>query len=60
MPRHTFSFPKEVRDIVREYVDSRVFSIDAERFNQEPKYVSALLSKLEGVVYEGNLNKYNN
>jgi hypothetical protein len=52
MPRHNFSFPPEVRDSVRDYIDQRVLSIDAKRFNQEPAYVVALIHSLEGIVYE--------
>ncbi len=54
MPRHAFSFPPEVRQQVKNYIDERVAAIEPRRFNQESKYVSALLSKLEGIVYEGN------
>lgn len=54
MPRHSFSFPQEVRDIVRNYVDRQIYDIDSKRYNQEPKYVTTLLTRLEGIVYEGN------
>lgn len=52
MPRHTFSFPERVRNKIREYVDKRVLSVDARRYNQESKYVSALIKSLEGIAYE--------
>jgi len=53
MPRHTFSFPKRVRDAVRGHVDQAVRSIDPRRFKQEPSYTAALAARLQGTAYRG-------
>lgn len=53
MPRHTFRFPEEVRNAVKQYVDSKVRGVDPRRFNQEPQYCVALVHSLIGTVYEG-------
>ena len=51
--RHAFSFPRHIREAVREYVQRAVDSVEPARFRQEPAYTSALLAQLEGVAYEG-------
>lgn len=53
MPRHSFSFPLEVRNSVINYTRRKVMALNPMRFNQEPLYYSALIHSLEGVVYNG-------
>lgn len=53
MPRHTFSFPEEIRNAVKQYTRSRIARLNPRRFNQEPQYYAALIHDLEGVPYEG-------
>lgn len=54
MPRHVFSFPIDVRNAVRSYVNNRVQNINPRRYRQEPDYVPVLVHSLEGIAYEGN------
>ncbi|WML57446.1 hypothetical protein [Neobacillus sp. PS2-9] len=49
--RHSFNFPEHIRTSVKDYINSKIKATNPERFNQEPTYTTALLSKLEGVVY---------
>lgn len=51
--RHAFSFPVWVRDSVRTHVRRAVEAVDSRRYGQEPSYTTALLTRLEGVAYEG-------
>lgn len=53
MPRHSFTFPPDVRNAVRRYVSRAVASVDPRRYNQEPAYSAALARALEGTAYEG-------
>ena len=53
MPKHAFKFPRPVVDAVKSHVQKAIDSVDPTRFNQEPTYTAALLSKLEGVAYKG-------
>lgn len=49
--KHSFNFPEHVRKSVKDYVNDKINKTDSKRYYQEPTYTSALLSKLEGVVY---------
>jgi len=51
--RHTLSFPRHIREAVKAHVRRAVEAVSPERFQQEPAYTAALLSRLEGVAYEG-------
>jgi hypothetical protein len=51
--RHAFRFPSHVRSAVRDYIHRVVTEVEPGRFRQEPAYVIALLSRLQGVAYEG-------
>jgi len=51
--RHAFSFPAHIRHAVRAHVQRAIEAVSPERFQQEPAYTAALLSRLEGVAYEG-------
>ncbi|MCI0489271.1 MAG: hypothetical protein L0229_21980 [Blastocatellia bacterium] len=53
LPRHTFSFPEEIRNAVKQYTKSRIERLDPRRYTQEPQYYVALIHDLEGVPYEG-------
>lgn len=49
--KHTFKFPKHIRDVVKKYIKGKVDEVDPRRFNQEPAYVAALAAKLDGIIY---------
>lgn len=51
--KHAFSFSREVRDAVKEYVREKVNAVNPQRFYQEPDYTAALVHGLEGTAYEG-------
>lgn len=51
--RHAFSFPLEVRNAVRAFVDEAVNKVSGKSFRQEPSYVAALMGRLVGIAYEG-------
>lgn len=51
--RHSFSFPVQIRDAVRAYVQQAIDGLRPEGFEQEPAYTAALLGRLAGVAYEG-------
>jgi hypothetical protein len=53
VPRHAFRFPAQVRNAVRQYVDSRARGVNPRRFNQEPHYCIALIHSLIGTAYDG-------
>lgn len=53
MPKHIFSFHRNVREQVKEYVMRAIDGVDPRRYNQEPIYVTALAQALEGTAYEG-------
>ena len=57
MPRHSFSFPEEVRNAVLNHVNLQVGKLNPQRYNQEPLYYSALIHGLEGVVYDGRYGR---
>jgi hypothetical protein len=51
--RHAYAFPPHIREAVRAYVRSAVEHVEPTRYRQEPAYTSALLSRLQGTVYDG-------
>jgi hypothetical protein len=53
MPKHAFKFPAAVSQAVRRHVERAVQSVDAARFHQEPSYTTSLLTRLEGIAYQG-------
>lgn len=52
MPRHTFKFPKHIRDEVQRYVELRIQSLEVSRFRQEHNYTAALVTGLHGTAYD--------
>lgn len=52
--RHAFAFPQEVRDAVRSHVRRAYRDVSPERYKQEPVWVSAVASRLEGTAYDGD------
>lgn len=53
MPRHAFKFPPEVSAAVKQHVQTAIDGVDPRRYQQEAPYTTALVSKLEGVAYDG-------
>ena len=53
MPRHAFRFPSEVVAAVKRHVRSAIERTEPARFHQEAAYTVALISHLEGNVYQG-------
>lgn len=53
MPKHAFKFPDDVVAAVKRHVAAAVNAISPERFRQEAQYTTALVSRLQGTVYEG-------
>lgn len=54
MPRHSFAFPPDVRQAVRDHVERAVRSVDPARYQQESAYIAALARALEGKAYDGS------
>jgi|SRR5699024_1503603 len=50
--RHSFKFPIHIREIVKDHINKAIDKTDPKRYNQESPYISALLAKLEGKIYE--------
>lgn len=42
-----------INSIIRNHVAEAVARVDPQRYNQEPAYVNAVLSRLDGLVYRG-------
>ncbi len=55
MPKHAFNFPREVVEAVRTHVRKAIESVAPERYRQEPNYTAALVNRLEGTAYDGEL-----
>lgn len=53
MPKHAFKFPPEVVQAIKRHVLNAVEAIEPSRYRQEPNYTAALVTKLQGVAYEG-------
>src|SRR5262245_23036897 len=51
--RHTFSFPIEIREAVKDHVKDAVKRLRPEAYRQEPAYATALAGKLDAIVYDG-------
>lgn len=49
--KHSFNFPDQIRKNVKDYINHKINKTDSKRYCQETTYTSALLFKLEGVVY---------
>ena len=57
MPRKYYPWPKVVQESVRKYVKTKVEDTSIDRFREEPAYIVSLITRLEGVVYEGPYGK---
>ena len=57
MPKHAFKFPREVVESVRRHVEQAVQSVHPGRFRQEPQYVTSLITRLEGIAYQGEYGR---
>lgn len=53
MARHAFRFPPDVVTAIKQHVRRAIEGVSPARYRQEPTYTSALVNRLEGVVYEG-------
>lgn len=51
--RHTFCFPRHVREAVQEHIAEAINGLTPDRYSQESPYTSALAGRLEGTAYEG-------
>lgn len=49
--KHCFGYPKHVREKIKEHINKVISSIDPNRYDQESLYTTALLSRLEGEIY---------
>jgi hypothetical protein len=52
--RHTFRFPKHVRDAVRRFVLDAISPLDEAHFEQEPDFTAAFLGRMTGNAYESD------
>ncbi len=53
MPKHAFKFPSKVVDAIKRHVRNAVEAVEPARYRQEANYTAALVSQLDGTVYEG-------
>jgi len=51
--RFAFQLSENMKRAIRDRINSALGRIDLERYSQEPAYVTALISRLDGVVYDG-------
>ncbi|MCQ2011658.1 hypothetical protein NOM01_16880 [Sporolactobacillus sp. STSJ-5] len=55
--RHWFNFPLHVRNEVKRHINNAIERTDPRRYNQESQYITSLLAKLEGELYEDDIYK---
>lgn len=57
MPRHAFKFPSEAVEAVKAHVRIAVAAVSPVRYRQEAPYTAALVSRLEGIAYDGEFGR---
>src|SRR6266513_5543528 len=53
MPRHTFRFPREVVESIKQHVRQAIDAVEPSRHRQEANYTAALVNRLKGIAYKG-------